>query len=206
MKKCLLCNNPAVQGRSKCEKCLSYARQTQVKIRQFRKDNHLCMQCGKRPPLSTNVHCEPCRKKIRENGRKRYAKRVSTGLCIDCGKKVKEEGFSICSNCIEKRKAYNQRLETRTLRWFILERDNHQCQLCGKSCKGLHVHHILGNGKSESRLDQVIKNNTEISVTTLDNLITLCKPCHHTLTLASITPNPSLFIQLFNKLVKVKLA
>jgi len=52
----------------------------------------------------------------------------------------------------------------KTIKKYILERDNHICQFCGKSENGKkhHVHHIDYNKKNSSE----------------DNLITLCTNCH----------------------------
>jgi 5-methylcytosine-specific restriction endonuclease McrA len=47
-----------------------------------------------------------------------------------------------------------------------LQRDNYQCQICGKK-ESLHIHHIDGNGCGRQ-----MPNNK------LNNLITLCKNCH----------------------------
>ena len=52
------------------------------------------------------------------------------------------------------------------LRTECLERDNNACVYCGKHDGELHAHHILSWAKHEAhRL-------------LLNNLITLCKPCH----------------------------
>ena len=50
------------------------------------------------------------------------------------------------------------------LRRLVLDRDNHECQLCGKAQTGcsLHVHHVDGN------------QNRNIVL----NLIALCAGCH----------------------------
>lgn len=51
-----------------------------------------------------------------------------------------------------------------TLRAAILERDSYRCQSCGLR-KELDVHHIIPRGRGGS-------DNP-------DNLITLCRRCHH---------------------------
>lgn len=53
-------------------------------------------------------------------------------------------------------------------RGVVLERDGHQCTLCGSDYI-LQVHHIDGNGRNKSKEEQ----NNE-----LDNLTTLCVSCH----------------------------
>ena len=54
----------------------------------------------------------------------------------------------------------------RRLRKECLERDNHACVYCGKHDGELHAHHILSWIKHEAHRYF------------LNNLITLCKPCH----------------------------
>jgi 5-methylcytosine-specific restriction endonuclease McrA len=49
----------------------------------------------------------------------------------------------------------------------ILERDNHECQMCGRKDK-LLIHHIDG---TNNRGKRNANNNPS-------NLITVCKPCH----------------------------
>ena len=52
------------------------------------------------------------------------------------------------------------------LRKECLERDNHACVYCGKHDGELHAHHILSWARHEAHRYF------------LNNLITLCKPCH----------------------------
>ena len=54
----------------------------------------------------------------------------------------------------------------RRLRKECLERDNHACVYCGKHDGELHAHHILSWARHEAHRYF------------LNNLITLCKPCH----------------------------
>lgn len=63
---------------------------------------------------------------------------------------------------MEKRKTL-----TPKLRKQIFDRDNHQCRKCGKHSqqRKLQIHHII----------PIIKNGSAAP----ENLITLCKECHH---------------------------
>jgi hypothetical protein len=56
------------------------------------------------------------------------------------------------------------RLGWRTIRMQALERDSYTCRVCGAAPKRLNVHHIMPFGL-------VLKHE-------LENLITLCEPCH----------------------------
>ena len=50
------------------------------------------------------------------------------------------------------------------IRKRVYERDNYTCQGCGETDTELHAHHIVP--KSDGGSDR------------MDNLLTLCKPCH----------------------------
>jgi 5-methylcytosine-specific restriction endonuclease McrA len=67
------------------------------------------------------------------------------------------------------------------VRQDVLTRDNNQCQVCSKSMKGLHIHHILprhvGGGNE------------------LDNLITVCNKCHKTVEGKDFTPEELLEVK-----------
>lgn len=57
-------------------------------------------------------------------------------------------------------------IEYKTFRKKVFERDNYQCQECGKKTRTLEVHHI----KSQSEYPELIYD--------INNGITLCHECH----------------------------
>ena len=48
------------------------------------------------------------RDEINEKRRERYADRKESGRCPRCGKKLRSLKFTLCKNCLEKAKEYNQ--------------------------------------------------------------------------------------------------
>ena len=52
---------------------------------------------------------EKHREEINEKRRDRYAERKDGGLCPRCGKKLKSSKHTLCKDCLEKARDYNQR-------------------------------------------------------------------------------------------------
>ena len=48
------------------------------------------------------------RDEINEKRRERYAARKESGKCPRCGKKLRSLKFTLCKNCLEKAREYNQ--------------------------------------------------------------------------------------------------
>ena len=48
------------------------------------------------------------RDEINEKRRKRYAARKKSGLCPRCGKKLRSLKLTLCKDCLEKAREYNQ--------------------------------------------------------------------------------------------------
>ena len=52
---------------------------------------------------------EKHRDEINEKRRERYAARKESGHCPRCGKKLRSLKLTLCKNCLEKAREYNQR-------------------------------------------------------------------------------------------------
>ena len=48
------------------------------------------------------------RDEINEKRRERYSDRKDSGRCPRCGKKLRSLKFTLCKNCLEKAREYNQ--------------------------------------------------------------------------------------------------
>ena len=48
------------------------------------------------------------RDEVNEKRRERYAERKESGRCPRCGKKLRSLKFTLCKNCLEKAREYNQ--------------------------------------------------------------------------------------------------
>ena len=49
------------------------------------------------------------RDEINEKRREKYAQRKNSGNCPRCGKKLRSVKFTLCKDCLEKARDYNQR-------------------------------------------------------------------------------------------------
>jgi hypothetical protein len=118
---------------------------------------------------------------IKSNTEKKSAK-----ICLYCGhrftpvnKKQKYCTKDCAINSIKESKIkIEPAIESRTINMWhvggfnqnikdlVLERDNHQCYICGKETN-LHVHHIIPRAHGGTH--------------TLENLVTLCGACHRTI-------------------------
>jgi hypothetical protein len=49
------------------------------------------------------------RDEINEKRREKYAERKGSGRCPRCGKKLRSGKLTLCKNCLEKAREYNQR-------------------------------------------------------------------------------------------------
>jgi 5-methylcytosine-specific restriction endonuclease McrA len=137
------------------------------------KKHKYCINCGKEIHLG-NKRCYNCNlkersKKYKGKGNPRSGIKMSNNLKDKIRKSVLKnprkskftERYLVLHN-------YSSILcsgKYQKVREKVLERDNYECQLCGKN-KGLIVHHI----KDKNRYWQLIFE--------IKNLITLCRNCH----------------------------
>ena len=182
---CVDCGRyPADPPRSRCPSCLKKRRD---RTRQ-RVDSGLCPKCNQ-PAQTGYVSCKNCRIRDAKRADALRKTRRAALLCILCGKNHIEPPYTICEPCrIKKRKREgNYRLDGGN-REAIIIRDNSACQLCGDSSH-LRVHHIDGTG------------HTDHANHDYDNLITICRACHHHLhAIARFCTDTKLFLTLVHKL------
>ena len=110
-------------------------------------------------------YCKDCLKKGIKTKISLAAGVYGTGLCKPCASKIRFNGKN--HPCYIENLIREYPVEfNKILKEAIRQRDNHQCQICGKTqlenTYKLSVHHI-----------DYIKNNLNPN-----NLITLCKSCH----------------------------
>lgn len=89
----------------------------------------------------------------------------NTFRCLCCGTRLPEDSASVkfCNKTCRKRFKNRTSKIRKSRRKAVLERDNYKCRKCG-AIYTLTVHHIIPLHKGGGW--------------ELDNLITLCKPCH----------------------------
>ena len=153
-------------------------------LKSIEKKPNLCLDCGKEIYYKAK-RCASCWQLGKRNSTWQGGKTINKYYCEDCGKQLKgtySYKHKKCSKCyinILKQKGNltpnwqgGKSFEiypvgwTKTFKEQIRERDNHQCQICGKleieQQRKLDVHHI---DYDKDNLNQ-------------ENLITLCHNCH----------------------------
>jgi len=156
---------PAIENRTQCNDCLERGRVQAHLRRAQRKQNHLCSQCGK--PISDNkARCHDCNEKYLNYRREFAEARKAQKLCVKCGDPV-IDNHKMCVKCRDyyRKRSCIARLPLKA----AIERDGFRCQICGcAEVQHLHAHHIDGKGRYNSKHPN----------DSLDNLITLCRRCH----------------------------
>ncbi len=171
---CSTCGQrPAASGFVQCQRCKDKKAKDQVRLRQKRREASLCSRCGKNPATS-GTNCKECRTKTNTQTfaarRRKNPPLIAKRLCIECETPNDMPEFLTCPTCRAERRDKATKKRLTGLQYSILERDGFACQLCGID-KYFHVHHIDGNGTGSP------KPNDDP-----DNLITLCRMCHHAIT------------------------
>lgn len=168
---CVQCHQaPARPDRVCCESCAETASRKEKRRRDRLRTQGLCASCGKTNPLPGQVHCKICAEMFRISSNERYHLLKAQGLCAQCGKVQAVLGKVLCKTCA---RAFAKRERLRKFdgnHRHAVERDGGMCRLCGHTAR-LCVHHIDGQGDTSPDPNH-----------SLDNLITLCRFCHGSLT------------------------
>jgi len=132
---------------------------------QHRYKIRLCIDCGDQIYRGSK-RCKPCAAKLRLAPRKN---------CVDCGSEISRKAESRCLSCWNKkqnigatkeRTKFNASKKWEVARKACFERDDYTCQHCKARGGYIEAHHILEwCNYPELRLD-------------IENLLTLCRPCH----------------------------
>ena len=109
---CAECNTKRTEAQRKYRREIS---DYDKKVRQIRKKEGLCIQCGKEDAytMAGRSRCADCAEKMREADKRRYKKdgkkrndqayqqRIERGLCVRCGKHPVPPGRRICDLCVK---------------------------------------------------------------------------------------------------------
>lgn len=187
---CPLCGKrPLISGQAKCERCRDQFRRYQKKYHDQRRTQNLCLDCKKPVATSDNAYCPECIGRRNQYKHHRIEQRKAQGLCIDCGISPAKKERVRCADCLSKKRQQATKYRVKKPEYQIRERDEHACRICGRQTK-LMVHHIDGNGHASET-----PNNSP------DNLITLCRGCHSSLTKLASRPNAQLASDLLQILI-----
>lgn len=79
-----------------------------IKKREKRRANHLCLRCGKPlPDGDSHANCPECRAKIKQDNKERYEARRAAGECVYCGRPARLNSYS-CFACAVKKSGRNR--------------------------------------------------------------------------------------------------
>jgi len=90
------------------EKQKEYVRNSRAKIRQNRKEQGLCTECGMPNDREGKLFCTSCHIRYSEIQKKRYNEKINNGLCVTCVKPNDRLGFTKCTICYEKEIKYRE--------------------------------------------------------------------------------------------------
>lgn len=110
------------------------AKQYQKETRQWRKEHHICVTCGKQDAAIGFVQCGECiERKINAyyaNKERRNAtvaarqKRLKeAGLCVTCGKPRSGKSKIHCDKCLEKRRIYDRKRHREKKVYMSIDRE-----------------------------------------------------------------------------------
>lgn len=109
-------------------------KQYKKETRQWRKEHHICVYCGKQDAAIGFVQCGECIEKKSNTyyaNKERHISAVAArkkrlqeaGLCVSCGKKRSEKSKRFCDSCLEKKRAYERKHYRRNKVYMSVERE-----------------------------------------------------------------------------------
>lgn len=166
---------PVVPGHVRCQVHAEQKRQYGRDYKRNKTQRGLCGICSE-PVVPGKKYCERHVIYFRKLSREKMAYRKKNGLCHHCDRpalpgKTRCERHLITDRT-QAREAFQEKMYSGNGK-KAKERDNHACRICGDKTHRLEIHHIDGNGS----LKHIGEQNND-----LDNLISLCRPCHRSLT------------------------
>ncbi len=154
-----------------------------------RREQGLCYSCNT-PVVPNRRRCAKHLAQTAKRAKKYKRQRLERGLCVGCGTRKPQSGYKNCRRCLDKMGKSRLRLAHKWRfggnRATVVERDNHQCQICHTE-KSPVVHHIDGRGRNQTH---------EIPNNALTNLIVLCRGCHGALTRFLHAPDMNIVLSL----------
>ena len=99
--KCKHCKiRSAVDGRTKCAHCIRLNEESRLRIRAYREQHGLCMQCGKVPRLPTVKMCADCRVTAHAWSRNAHMRaRYGYGFTMEERLKLFDKQSGFCAFC-----------------------------------------------------------------------------------------------------------
>lgn len=130
---CQACGQQPANGRTRCEKCATKARDARRAKADVKRRNGICTKCFAQPVLPGMSFCAGCLETQRLYKRRLESSRVQAGLCGKCGKSPFVPHRVYCSLCILKATA--KRTLGTSARWpelqAILDKQDNCCPYFG---------------------------------------------------------------------------
>lgn len=170
------CKYEAVQGKTRCQKCLNTQKRYQERKRKQHISSGSCITCGK-PPVPGKASCDACSERATRSTMKRYNNNINKGVCSKCGGELNRSSFR-CDKCHREHLSHGKELWHNN-RKLVLEHYGMKCVCCNITQQEfLEIDHINGDG-TEHRLEigrhiyeWTISNNYP------NNLQILCANCN----------------------------
>lgn len=78
----------------------------------YRKDNNICVKCGKNPPEQGKTKCCECAEKATKKQMDDYYRIKDLGICVKCRKEKAQNGYTMCIICrMEEREIKKKNME-----------------------------------------------------------------------------------------------
>lgn len=173
---CVICGKPAAINRARCEGCIAYAKNLDLKIRNERRLIGICIKCGKNQVDKPHVKCQMCLSSQALSYHKTTSLFVGQGLCAGCGNTPLPEN-RFCEICYLKKIAGKRAGGSK--QWMLIkeiyERQSGTCPYTGQKLflgKNADLDHIVpksDGGSSEvgnlqwilNKVNTMKWNNTE---------------------------------------------
>lgn len=177
-KRCRCGKANALDGKTKCARCLELARNYQKRKRDTNRIAGLCLNCG-RPPQPGKTACVVCEKRATKSTMKRYNINKAAGKCSECGNELGSKSKFRCDRCYNEHIIKNKEYWHRD-RIIVLKHYGGKCICCGEdNLEFLEIDHINNNGAEHRKLvgrhmyQWIIKNNypTDLRI--------LCAGCNY---------------------------
>lgn len=166
--KCTSCGMKRDTEAKTCSKCLKekqdyyqdVSKEQRKEVKEFRKDNNICIGCGKEEQSNETCYCGKCLEKQKIERKARKLDWEARQLCNNCGNPKETLLFKRCAYCTKHARRTILRRKIKVLTAY-----GGCCQCCGETqLEFLSIDHINGGGilhrKTISSLYQwLIKNH-----------------------------------------------
>lgn len=143
---CPRCGNPLDREGYYCSECLEKNRIYRRENREFYREHHLCVDCGKVKVPESEKTCPECRAKrskwrkplsekiksdFKHYQKSLYYQRKEQGICTKCGKRKSMPNKVKCGICLAKDAENHRKKKLNKQNTKEYRKENHLCYHCG---------------------------------------------------------------------------